>query len=110
MDKHAVVMADRQGVIVHWSAGAEASFGYKASDALGQSLNLIVPETLRADHWKGFRRAMESGEASTDGQEVAVPVQRANGEPKAFRGLLTLVRDIKREVIGVMVVFDPSQD
>jgi PAS domain S-box-containing protein len=58
----AVVFADRDGVIRAWNEGAEAVFGFAASEVLGLSLDVIIPERLRASHWEGFRRAIASGE------------------------------------------------
>ncbi len=57
----ALIYADAQGVIGAWNAGAEAVFGFGAAEALGQSLDLIIPERLRAAHWQGFHRAMARG-------------------------------------------------
>jgi PAS domain S-box-containing protein len=58
----AVVFADRDGVIRIWNRGAEAVFGFAASEVVGHSLDLIIPERLRAAHWQGFRRAIDSGQ------------------------------------------------
>jgi PAS domain S-box-containing protein len=51
---HAVVATDRDGVIRLWNPGAERIFGYPSADAIGQSLDLIIPERLRQRHWEGF--------------------------------------------------------
>jgi PAS domain S-box-containing protein len=51
MADHAIVVADADGNITWWSPGAEALIGHSAAAALGQSLDLIVPEALRARHW-----------------------------------------------------------
>ncbi|WP_292442246.1 PAS domain S-box protein [Methylibium sp.] len=64
----AVVFADCDGVIRFWNRGAEAVFGFAAQDVLGESLDVIVPELLRAAHWAGFRRAIESGHAGHSNQ------------------------------------------
>ncbi|MDO5690932.1 MAG: PAS domain S-box protein [Pseudomonadota bacterium] len=65
----ALIFADVRGLIRVWNPGAEAVFGFSAAEALGQSLDLIIPERLRAAHWKGFHRAMERGTTS-HGAEV----------------------------------------
>lgn len=57
----ALVFADPQGIIQMWNPGAESLFGYTAADAIGQSLDLIIPERLRNAHWEGFDRAMRRG-------------------------------------------------
>jgi PAS domain S-box-containing protein len=57
----AIVFADRNGVIQVWNRGAELVFGFGRAEAVGLSLDLIIPERFRRAHWEGFRRAIESG-------------------------------------------------
>ena len=58
---HAVVSADREGIIRDWNETAEHIFGHSAGQAIGQTLDLIIPEEERADHWRNFRRVMTTG-------------------------------------------------
>ena len=58
---HAVVSADREGIIRDWNETAEHIFGHSAGQAIGQTLDLIIPEEERADHWRNFRRVMATG-------------------------------------------------
>jgi PAS domain S-box-containing protein len=57
----AIIFADCAGVIRLWNRAAEAMFGHGAADAIGQTLDLIVPEPYRIAHWAGFSRAVEQG-------------------------------------------------
>ena len=57
----AIIFAGRDGVIRLWNRGAELIFGYTAAEAIGQSLDLIIPERLRKAHWDAFDRCMETG-------------------------------------------------
>jgi PAS domain S-box-containing protein len=59
----AVVATDRDGIIRLWNPGAERMFGHRADEALGQPLDLIIPERLRPRHWEGFHRVMATGES-----------------------------------------------
>jgi PAS domain S-box-containing protein len=104
MDSHAIVIADRSGTIRLWSGGAEKLFGYAASEAVGQTLDLIVPEEFRDQHWNGFRRAMASGRAQYEGQPSDLPVKCRNGQT-TFPGLFVLLRDARKNVIGAMAIF-----
>ena len=63
----AMIYSDKEGIIRGWNAAAEALFGYPKEDAIGQSLELIIPEHLRDAHWAGFNRAMASGKTRLDG-------------------------------------------
>lgn len=65
----AVIYADRDGTIRLWNEGATAVFGFSGEDAVGQNLDLIIPEKLRAAHWRGFNAAIERG-ATTGGRRA----------------------------------------
>src|SRR5215210_444433 len=77
----AVVATDREGIIRVWNPGAERIFGYRADEALGQSLDLIIPERLRARHWDGFHRVMATGASHYGaGDLLSVPGLRKDGQ------------------------------
>lgn len=105
MDRHAIVIADTDGVIQLWSAGAAALFGYAAADAVGQKLDLVVPPTFRDAHWAGFGHAMSKGKAAADGTFFDAPVLCRGGETKTFRGQLRVLRGEDNKAIGAMAIF-----
>ena len=55
----AIVASDKDGIIRFWNPGAERIFGYTSGDAIGQSLDIIIPERLRARHWLGYRQVID---------------------------------------------------
>ena len=57
----AILVADQEGVIRYWNAGAERILGYTAAESVGQSLDLFIPEKLRGRHWDGYHRVMDIG-------------------------------------------------
>lgn len=76
----AIVATDRDGTIRIWNPGAQRIFGYSAEEAVGQSLDLIIPERLRASHWEGYRRVMKTGTSRYgEGDLLAVPGLRKDG-------------------------------
>ncbi|MGE0225623.1 MAG: PAS domain-containing protein [Acetobacteraceae bacterium] len=76
----ALIYADASGAILVWNRGAERLFGFTEADALGQSLDLIIPQTLRQRHWDGFHQTMHTGETRYgDGQVLSVPAIRKDG-------------------------------
>ena len=105
LDNNPIVIADPKGVIRFWSPGAETAFGHSAAHSVGKTLDLIVPAEYQEAHWKGFKRAVESGEAGVEGQLSPFPVRKADGEIAAVPGRLTLVRQASGQVIALMVVF-----
>lgn len=108
MEAQAIVIADTDGVIQLWSRGAETLFGHKASDTIGQTLDLIVPAPFRERHWAGFRAAMSSGQAKLDGAAANIPVLRQDGQVVAFPATLKLLRDARGEIIGAMAIYRPQ--
>ncbi|HKF07451.1 MAG TPA: PAS domain S-box protein [Xanthobacteraceae bacterium] len=75
----AIVAADRDGLIRFWNPGAER-LGYSHNEALSRSLDRIIPERLRARHWDGYRRVMESGKSRYgQGDVLSVPAIRKDG-------------------------------
>ena len=104
----AIIFADGAGVIRLWNQEAEALFGHSAAEAVGQTLDLIVPESLRAAHWVGFRRAVQQGRftndtvlqtsrvVTKDGRTIAVEFSAAIiwGTAGDVRGILAIGRDV----------------
>lgn len=99
-------MADRQGIIRYWSSGAAATFGYSVDEALGQRLDLIVPDEYREAHWKGFRRALDSGSAAAEGVAGPFPAKHADGSIVVRTGRLSLIRQPQGNVVAALVVFE----
>lgn len=100
----AVVFSDREGVIRLWNRGAEAIFGYRRADALGQTLDLIVPERWRARHWDGYRRVMESGVTRYGREVLAVPASRSDGTRISIEFSIILPTDSDGVVQGAVAI------
>jgi PAS domain S-box-containing protein len=108
LDHNAIVIADSGGMIRFWNAAAQNAFGHEPQQAIGQSLDMIVPPQYREAHWKGFRAAMASGKAAAEGQPGPFPVRRADGKIIVARGRLTLLRDPEGLVIAAVVLFEQA--
>ena len=99
----AVVIADPTGTIVFWNTAAERLFGWSAAEAVGQQLDLIVPERVRERHNTGFRHAMAAGETKYGEQLLEVPASHRNGRPLSIAFTVTLLR-CETGVAGVAAV------
>jgi PAS domain S-box-containing protein len=76
----AIIAADERGLIQFWNPGAERMFGFSAAEAVGQSLDLIIPEQLRERHWQGYHQVMKTGQSRYgQGDVLAVPGMRKDG-------------------------------
>jgi PAS domain S-box-containing protein len=103
-DPTALVVTDAEGVIRYWSNGAQALTGHAAADAMGQSLDLIVPPDYRDRHWAGFHAAMASGNANSEGRSANIPVLCADGTVRRWPGRFTLIRDARGRAVGAAAV------
>ena len=106
----AIIYSNRQGMIERWNAAAAAMFGYTTSDALGQSLDLIIPEHLRAAHWRGFETAMASGTTRLHGRPTLTRALHKSGSKLYVEMSFALVADAAGEVLGsVAMVRDVTE-
>jgi PAS domain S-box-containing protein len=100
----AIMFADRQGIIRIWNSGAERMFGHSAAEALGQSLDLVIPDNLRGRHWDGYYRVMESGESRYSSEMLSAPALRRDGTRISTEFSMVLVKDDDGSVLGVAAV------
>jgi PAS domain S-box-containing protein len=101
----AIVASDKDGIIKFWNPGAERIFGYTSGDAIGQSLDIIIPERLRARHWQGYRQVMATGESRYGhGDVLAVPGLRKDGGGLSLEFTIVPIRDETGQMIGMAAI------
>lgn len=100
----AVVVADPGGIIVYWNGAAERLFGWTSEQAVGQSLDLIIPERQRHAHWDGYAKVMASGETRYATELLRVPSQNADGERRSIAFTVTLLKADAGAVAGIAAV------
>ncbi len=100
----AILYGDREGRLRVWNAAAEAMFGYTAGEALGQSMDLIIPERLRARHWDGWEKVMKSGVTRYGKDVLAVPALRKDGTQISIEFTIQLVRDDSGAILGASAI------
>ena len=89
----AILISDLKGVIRFWNRGAEQIFGHAAVEAVGQSLDLIIPENLRSRHWEGYWRVMASGETKYKTGLLSSPGIRKDGSRVSLEFSMVLLHD-----------------
>jgi PAS domain S-box-containing protein len=101
----AVIYADHSGTITRWNHAATSLFGYSASEALGQNLDLIIPEHLRERHWRGFEAAMANGVVKLQGRATLTRATHKTGSKLYVEITFALVKgEIEGPVIGAVAV------
>jgi PAS domain S-box-containing protein len=109
----AVIYADDTGTIRRWNHAAVGLFGYSAAEALGQKLDLIIPEHLQAAHWRGFEAATRSGVMKLEGRPTVTRATHQSGRrlyveltfalvkgqaAGAARGAVAVARDVTERI------------
>jgi PAS domain S-box-containing protein len=106
----AIIAADQDGIIRFWNPGAQRLFGYPAQDAIGRSLDLIIPERLREQHWQGFRRVVETGNSRYGEDDVlSVPAIRKDGTRVSIEFTIIPLKAEQRIVGMAAIIRDVSK-
>lgn len=96
----AILIADLAGIIRYWNAGAERILGYTAAEAIGQSLDLFIPERLRGRHWEGYHLVMASGETNYKTGLLTSPGIRKDGSQVSLEFSMVLLKDEHGDMQG----------
>jgi PAS domain S-box-containing protein len=101
----ALVYADVEGTIRTWNPGAVRMFGFAEHEALGLSLDIIIPPNLRERHWHGFRQTMQTGQSRyADGQLLSVPAIRKDGVRISVEFIIVPFSDAAGQMIGIAAI------
>lgn len=100
----AIIAAGPDGTILLWNRAAERIFGYTEEEALGHSLDLIIPERLRARHWEGYKRVMQTGETRYGTQVLRVPAVHKDGRSLSIAFTVGLLSSPKQEVQAIVAI------
>jgi PAS domain S-box-containing protein len=101
----AILICDRAGTVRYWNGSAERVFGFSSAEALGVSMDLIIPERLRARHWAGWEGTMRTGVTRYgEGQLLAVPALHKDGRQISIEFSIQLLTDGAGQIEWVVAV------
>jgi PAS domain S-box-containing protein len=100
----AVVVCDAEGAIVVWNDAAVRMFGFTREDALGKSLDLIIPERQRQRHWDGYNKSMATGETRYGSDVLRVPALHKEGRTLSIAFTVAMLYDAERKVTAIVAV------
>src|SRR5512138_2736754 len=100
----AIIFANTAGVVQIWNEAAASLFGYSAEEVANASMDLIIPETLRAAHWAGFQRAMETGKTRLSGRPTITRATHKSGTRLYVEMTFAVVRADDGTVLGSVAV------
>jgi PAS domain S-box-containing protein len=100
----AIIISDAKGSIVLWNPAAERMFGFTQSEALGKSLDLIIPERLRGRHWDGYHQTMATGQTRYGNEVLRVPAVDKAGRSLSIAFTVALLHSPEHELTGIVAV------
>lgn len=101
----AILVADPEGRITVWNRGAERIFGFSEAEAIGQSLDLVIPERLRDRHWTGYRQTMATGKSRYGaGDLLSVPALTKDGRTISVEFTVMPLAGADGKLVGIAAI------
>jgi len=100
----AVVVCDAAGNITFWNAAATRIFGFTEDEAIGQSLDLIIPQRQRQRHWDGYHKTMATGETRYGADVLRVPALHKDDKPLSIAFTVALLHGPGGEVTSIVAL------
>ena len=100
----AIIFADPAGIIRVWNRRAQALFGYAADEAIGQSLDLIIPAHLRPAHWRGYERAIAAGRTQSGAKPMVTRAAHKDGSKLYVDLAFAIIGNGSHGVLGALAI------
>jgi PAS domain S-box-containing protein len=100
----AVIVSDASGAITLWNPAAERMFGFTPEEALGKSLDLIIPERLRGRHWEGYEKTMATGQTRYGHDLLKVPAVDKAGRSMSIAFTVALLHSPQGDITGIVAI------
>ena len=100
----AIMVCDAKGAITLWNRAAERIFGFTEAEALGQSLDMIIPQRQRQRHWDGYNKTMETGITKYGADLLRVPALHKDGHTLSIAFTVSMLFSEDREVTGIVAI------
>lgn len=101
----AIIATDRDGIVTFWNPGAVRIFGFSFDEAIGQPLDFIIPDNLRARHWVGYEHTMTTGESRYGaGDLLSVPALTKSGQRISVEFTIAMLRDERGLPTGTVAI------
>jgi PAS domain S-box-containing protein len=98
----AIVASDASGAIALWNPAAERMFGYTESEALGQSLDIIIPQRQQQRHWDGYHKTMQTGQTRYGNDVLRVPAVHKDGHSLSIAFTVALLHSPDGKVSAIV--------
>jgi PAS domain S-box-containing protein len=99
-----IVISDAKGAITLWNPAAQRMFGFTSEEALGKSLDLIIPERQRQRHWDGYQKTMDTGVTRYGNDVLRVPAVHKDGHTLSIAFTVALLHTPDHKVAAIVAV------
>ena len=100
----AIVLTNADGVIQIWNLGANKMFGYSPEEAVGQTLDIIIPDRFRDSHWDGFNNTMATGHSKYEEDMLSVPAIKKDGSRISIEFTIVMSKDDQGIPTGISAI------
>ena len=100
----AIMVCDAKGAITLWNKAAERIFGFTEAEALGQSLDLIIPQRQRQRHWDGYHKTMETAVTKYGADVLRVPALHKDGHTLSIAFTVSMIFSADQKVSGIVAI------
>ena len=100
----AIMVCDAEGAITLWNKAAERIFGFTEAEALGQSLDIIIPMRQRQRHWDGYHKTMETAVTKYGADVLRVPASHKDGHTLSIAFTVSMLFSEDHQVSGIVAI------
>ena len=100
----AIMAADASGAIILWNPASQRMFGYTEAEAMGQSLDLIIPQRQQQRHWDGYHKTMQTGVTRYGNDVLRVPAVHKDGHSLSIAFTVALLHSPDGKVSAIVAV------
>ncbi len=100
----AIVASDASGAICLWNPAAQRMFGFTEAEALGQSLDIIIPQRQQQRHWDGYNQTMATGKTRYGNDVLRVPAVHRDGHTLSIAFTVALLHTPDNKVSAIVAV------
>ena len=100
----AVMASDASGIITLWNPASQRMFGYTESEALGKSLDIIIPQRQQQRHWDGYQKTMQTGITKYGNDVLRVPAVHKDGHTLSIAFTVALLHSADGKVSAIVAV------
>jgi PAS domain S-box-containing protein len=100
----AIMVCDAEGAITLWNKAAERIFGFTEAEALGQSLDIIIPMRQRQRHWDGYHKTMETAVTKYGADVLRVPALHKDGHTLSIAFTVSMLFSEDHQVSGIVAI------